>query len=452
MMVHDRSLGYAGSMRFQLPRRATAPFCPSEVRGSVAVPPGLPLWRKALRSAGPGLLVAVGYMDPGNWATDIEAGSRFGYDLLFVVILCGLAAMLLQALAMRLGIVAQRDLARMARDRYSPAAVRFLWILAEIAIVATDIAEVLGSALAFNLLLGVPLWIGVLLTGLDTVIVLSLKGNGFRQIEAIILGLALTIGLCFAVQLVIVGPSMAGILHGAVPKLAILSDPRALYLAVGILGATVMPHNLYLHSSIVQTRATEPGDAGRRSALRFATADIVVALLLATLVNGAILTLAAATFHADGHADVAGIEDAYRLLEPITGAAAAAVLFAVALFASGQSATFTGTIAGQVILEGFLDLKIPCWQRRVITRGLALVPALAGVLLMGEHAVGRLLVFTQVVLSLQLPFAIYPLIRFTSDRTIMGGHANGVVVRLVAWGLFALIVAANLWLIARWFG
>ncbi len=438
-------------MRFalpNLPKVATAPFCPSEVRGSVTVAPGLPPLAKMLRFAGPGLLIAVGYVDPGNWATDIEAGSRYGYDLLFVILLTSLAAMLLQWLAMRLGIVAERDLARLARERYSWTASRFLWLLAEIAIIATDVAEVLGGALAFNLLLGVPLWAGILLTGLDTLIVLGLKGGGFREVEAIIAGLMATIAACFLAQLVIAGPSAAGILHGLVPRPFVLADRHALYLAVGILGATVMPHNLYLHSSIVQTRAA-PGTKGKRDALRFSTIDIVAALLLAALLNGAILVLSAATFHASGLTGVAEIEDAYRLLAPITGASAAALLFGIALLASGQSATFTGTIAGQVILEGFLDLKIPCWQRRVITRGLAILPALVGVLILGDHAVGRLLVLTQVVLALQLPFALYPLIRFTSDRGIMGEFASGVATRVAAWAIFALIVAANLWLIAQ---
>jgi manganese transport protein len=436
-------------MSVQPPRLATAPFCPSEVRGSVAIAKSLPLWRKLLRATGPGLLVAVGYMDPGNWATDIAAGSRFGYALLFVVLLTSVAAILLQSLAMRLGVVAGEDLARMARIEYHPAANIALWLLAEIAIVATDVAEVLGSALAFNLLLGVPLWAGVLLTGFDTIIVLGLKGNGFRQVEAIVLGLVLTIAACFVAQLVIAGPSLSGILHGMVPKLSIFADHQAIYLAVGILGATVMPHNLYLHSSVVQTRVTSREPAAIRQSLRFAMVDIVVALLLATLVNGAILTLAAATFHAHGYGNVAEIEDAYRLLAPITGAAAAAVLFGIALLASGQSATLTGTIAGQVILEGFLELRIPSWLRRVITRGLALVPALIGVLWLGDHAVGKLLVLTQVVLSLQLPFAIYPLIRFTSNRRIMGVHANNVAVRTAAWMVFAGIVSANLWLIVQ---
>ncbi|WP_206245397.1 Nramp family divalent metal transporter [Novosphingobium terrae] len=437
-------------MSFSLPRTATAPFCPTETQGTVPVPGGLPWWRKALVSAGPGLLVAVGYMDPGNWATDIEAGSRLGYGLLFVVLLCGLGAMLLQWLSMRLGIVGRRDLAQMAREHYNRPVCLALWLMAELAIIATDIAEVLGSALAFNLLLGVPLWVGVLLTALDMLIVLGLKGHGFRQLEAIVLGLITTIAACFAVELVMVQPSAAAILHGAVPRLSVLHQPHALYLAIGILGATVMPHNLYLHSSVVQTRQSRSDAASMREGLRFATLDIVIALLLATLVNGAILILAAASFHAHGFAQVAEIEDAYHLLEPITGASGAALLFGIALFASGQSATFTGTVAGQVVLEGFLKLTIPCWQRRVITRVLAIIPALIGLLWLGEHAVGRLLVLTQVVLSLQLPFAIYPLIRFTSDRAIMGVFANGWAVKAAAWALFALIAMANLWFVMEW--
>lgn len=433
----------------KLPRVATAPFCPSEVAGSVAVPADQPLWRQLLRSAGPGLLVAVGYMDPGNWATDIEAGSRYGYDLLFVVWLCGISAILLQCLAMRLGLAARADLAQMARRQYAPWICHLLWVLAELAIVATDIAEVLGSALAFNLLLGVPLWAGVLLTGLDTVIVLGLKGHGFRQLEAIVLGLISTIALCFLVQLLMFPPDLAGILHGSVPRLSRLEDRNALYLAIGILGATVMPHNLYLHSSVVQTRAASSASGATRKAIRFATIDIIAALILATAVNAAILIVSASAFNANGLSGVTEIDQAYHLLAPVTGAAGAALLFGIALFASGQSATFTGTVAGQVILEGFLNLKIPCWQRRVITRGLALGPALIGVLWLGDGAVGRLLVLTQVVLSLQLPFALYPLIRFTSDPGIMGEFASGLTVRIAAWAMFVLIVVANVWLAAN---
>ncbi|WP_179506013.1 MULTISPECIES: Nramp family divalent metal transporter [unclassified Sphingomonas] len=434
--------------RFSLPTTATAPFCPSEVRGTVAVAANGPWWKVAWQAAGPGLLVAVGYMDPGNWATDIAAGSQFGHGLLFVVLACGLAAIVLQSLAMRVGLASGQDLAQLARAHYSPAACRVLWLLAELAIVATDIAEVLGAALALHLLLHVPLWAGVLLTGLDTLIVLGLKGHGFRQLEAIVLGLIATITLCFGVQLMIVGVDGAAVAAGAVPDLARLAQPGALVLAIGILGATVMPHNLYLHSSVVLTRLGDRSPAGTRRALRLGSADTVVSLLLATLVNVAILVLAAEAFHGHGHRDVASIEDAWRLLAPITGAGLAPLLFGLALLAAGQSATFTGTVAGQVVLEGFLNLKIPCWQRRVLTRALAIVPALAGVLWLGQGAVGQLLVATQVVLSLQLPFAIWPLLRFAGNRTVMGPFVAPLPMLAVGWLLFVLILVANLALIA----
>jgi manganese transport protein len=429
-----------------LPKTATAPFCPSEVRGSVAVPARLPSWRRILRFAGPGLLISVGYMDPGNWATDIEAGSRFGTALLFVVVLSSLSGILLQTLSARLGLVTGRDLARLCRDQYRPAPAILLWLLAELAIIACDVAEVLGSALAFKLLFGLPLWIGVLATGLDTLLVLGLKGHGFRQLEAIVLGLIATIAICFAVELLTLGPDPAAVARGLVPSLSLLSDPQALYLAVGIVGATVMPHNLYLHSSIVQTRVPARGEPAMRQAIGLATLDTASALALAMLVNGAILVVAATAFHAPGQAPVTEIDEAYRLLQPIAGPAAA-ILFGIALFASGQSSTFTGTIAGQTILEGFLDLKIPCWQRRVITRTLALVPALAGVLWMGDGSVGGLLVLSQVVLTAQLPFALWPLIRFTSDRRLMGRFASGPVLRATAWAIFATVTAANAWLV-----
>lgn len=387
-------------------------------------------------------------MDPGNWATDIAAGSQFGHGLLFVVLACGLAAIVLQSLAMRVGLASGQDLAQLARRHYSPAACRVLWLLAELAIIATDIAEVLGAALALHLLLHVPLWLGVLLTGLDTLIVLGLKGHGFRQLEAIVLGLIATITLCFGVQLAIVGVDGAALAAGAVPDLARLAQPGALVLAIGILGATVMPHNLYLHSSVVQTRLGDRSEQGTRRALRLAGADTVVSLLLATLVNVAILVLAAEAFHGHGHRDVGSIEDAWRLLAPITGAGLAPLLFGVALLAAGQSATFTGTVAGQVVLEGFLDLKIPCWQRRILTRALAIVPALAGVLWLGQGAVGQLLVATQVVLSLQLPFAVWPLLRFAGNRQVMGRFAASKAMLAIGWLLFALILAANLALVA----
>ncbi|HZZ30918.1 MAG TPA: Nramp family divalent metal transporter [Phenylobacterium sp.] len=436
---------------FNLPTTATAPFCPSEVQGTVPAPIGLPPLKLFLRFLGPGLLISVGYMDPGNWATDIQAGSQFGYALLSVVALSGLAAIVLQVLSLRLGLVTGRDLAQLCRDRYPPWAARSLWLLAEGAIVACDVAEVLGSALAFKLLFKTPLAFGVLLTGLDTLFVLGLKGQGFRQLEAIVLGLIATIAVCFGLELAFAHPDWAAAGRGLIPTPDIFARHDMLYVAVGILGATVMPHNLYLHASIVQTRKSPDGPRGLPRALKLATADTVLSLSLAMLINAAILILAGAAFHAVA-GGVDDIDQAYRLLAPLTGVGVAGLLFGVALFASGQSSTFTGTIAGQVILEGFLNLRIPCWQRRAITRGLAIVPALAGVLWLGEHAVGRMLVFTQVVLSAQLPFAIYPLIRFTDHRDVMGRFVNPPWLSVPAWGLFGVITAANLWLLVQSFG
>lgn len=433
---------------FRLPTTATAPFCPSEVQGSVHVAPGTPFWRKLLLFAGPGLLVSVGYMDPGNWATDIEAGSRYGYGLLFVVALSSLAAMVLQCLSVKLGLVTGKDLARNCREQLSKRSALSLWGLAELAIIATDLAEVLGSALAFHLLLGCSLLTGVGLTALDTFIVLGLQGKGFRRVEAIVLGLISTIGACYAVELWLIGPDWSAAASGLWPSLELMSKPEPWYLAIGILGATVMPHNLYLHSSIVLTRETARTPAGLRSALRWASTDTIVSLSLAFIVNAAILILAASAFHATGQT-VTEIDTAYRLLEPIVGTTFASVAFGIALLAAGQSSTFTGTIAGQVMMEGFLELKFPCYIRRLITRGLALVPALVGVWWLGEHATGRLLVLSQVVLSLQLPFAIYPLLRFTNNRELMGAHANGLSLRAVGWLLFGAISAANLWLVIQ---
>ncbi len=398
--------------------------------------------------AGPGLLVSVGYMDPGNWATDIEAGSKYGYALLWVVLLSSLAAILLQTLSLRLGLVARKDLARACRERYRPGVNRFLWLMAEFAIIACDVAEVLGSALALHLLLGVSLLWGIAITAFDTLIVLGLQGKGFRRVEAIVLGLVVTIGACFAVELAMVGLDWNAVLHGFIPHGAALRDPDMLLLTIGILGATVMPHNLYLHSSIVQTRHVALDEPSTKDAIRLSTLDTVVSLLLALLVNAAILTLAAAAFHATGHRSVTDIQDAYHLLDPLVGGSLASLIFGVALLASGQSSTFTGTIAGQILMEGFLDLKIPCWQRRAITRALALVPAFGGVLWLGEGGVGKLLVASQVVLSFQLPFAIWPLIRLTSDRTLMGIHANGLWLKCSAWATFLVISAANLWLLS----
>jgi len=401
-------------------------------------------WAGAARFAGPGLLVSVGYMDPGNWATDIEAGSRYGYALLFVVALSSLAALYLQTRAARLGLVSGRDLAQLCRERYSRPATLALWAGAEVAIVACDIAEVLGAALALKLLLHLPLWAGVLLTGLDTLIVLALQGRGMRRLEAAVLGLVATVAAAFVVELALFPPDWGAAARGLLPTGLVVQDRHALYLAIGIVGATVMPHNLYLHSALVR-RAS--GEVERRAALKWTTIDVGAALAIAMLVNAAILLLAASAFR---HATppVTEIDQAYRLLTPLTGTGAAALLFGIALLASGQSSTITGTLAGQVILEGFLGMKLPLWQRRAITRALAILPALAGVLWLGDDSVGRLLVLTQVALSLQLPFAIWPMLRFTGDAKLMGEHADGGAARFVGWVLFSAITAANLWLLA----
>lgn len=432
-----------------LPDKATAPFCPSEVRGTIEVPQGVPFWRRLLAFAGPGLIVAVGYMDPGNWATDIEAGSRYGYALLWVVVAASLAAMLLQMLSMRVGVATGLDLAQLCRRHYGRGTNVVLWLLAELAIVACDLAEVLGSALAFHLLFGVSLLTGVVLTAVDTLLIIGFKGQGFRKLEATVLALVATVSVCFLFELIFARPHWPELLRGLSP-LATPHEREALYLAIGILGATVMPHNLYLHSSIVQTRVVGADEASRRAAIGLLRVDTLVSLLLAMLVNVAILTLAASAFHDTGRDTVASIEDAHRLLTPILGSTLAALLFGIALLASGQSSTFTGTIAGQIVMEGFLDLKMPCWRRQVITRALALVPAGIGVAWLGEGSVGRILVFSQVVLSLQLPFALVPLVRFTDRRDIMGPFANARWVSAVAWMLVALITAANVWLVWQW--
>jgi manganese transport protein len=427
------------------PTLATAPFCPAEVQGEIKLPRVGTFWRKISAAAGPGLLVAIGYMDPGNWATDIEAGSRLGTGLLFVVIGSGLAAILFQTLAARLG-VAGYDLAEACRARYSKPVRTGLWLLAELAIIATDVAEVLGAALALKLLFGLPLAWGVVLTTFDLFLVLGLKGAGFRKVEAIILGLIAIIGASLLINLVVAPPALADIGAGLIPSFAALEQPHALYLALGIVGATIMPHNLYLHSSVVQTRKIEPG--GERAALALNTFDTVVALAIAMAVNGAILLLAASAFHANGSTGVASIEEAHNLLAPATGVALSGAIFAVGLLASGLSATFTGTIAGQVILEGFLDIRIPCWQRRVISRGLAVIPALIGILWLGDAGVGPLLVLSQVVLAAQLPFALYPLIRVTASRRTMGTLAAPYWLVAVAGALFLVLTAADVWLVA----
>ncbi|AJX80041.1 Nramp family divalent metal transporter [Burkholderia pseudomallei] len=435
-----------------LPTVPTAPFCPAEVKGSIAIDAGVSRLTKLRRFAGPGLLVAIGYMDPGNWATDIQAGSQFGYALLWVVVFSSVAAIFLQTLAVRLGLVAGRDLAQASYDRYGPFGRIVQWITAEVSIIACDIAEVLGCALAFKLLLGVPLAWGIVLTALDTMIVLGLQGKGFRQVEAIVFGLIGTMAFCFVAQVAMVPPDWRAVLHGLAPSVPGHDRKDAIVLALGIVGATIMPHNLYLHSSVVQTRRVVggAGDAIKET-LAMVRIDTWISLVVAMLVNAAILVLAGAAFHATGQTGVADIEQAYRLITPIVGGAAA-WLFGIALLASGQSSTLTGTIAGQVIMDGFLHMKMPCYQRRLITRGLALAPALAGVLWLGDGALGQLLVWSQVLLSLQLPFAMWPLIRSVGDRSIMREYAIGRGTKVVAWTLFVLISITNLVLVTGFVG
>jgi manganese transport protein len=397
---------------------------------------------------GPGLLIAVGYMDPGNWATGIAAGAQFGYSLLFMVVLSSLAAMLLQTLALRLGVVTGNDLAQTSRLRYSRQATLAHWAMAEIAIITTDIAEVLGAAVAFKLLFNLPLSVGIVLTGITTLVILGVKGAANGRVQKIVLALVAIIVLCFAMELALITLDTTDVLQGFIPSLDTLAEPGGLFIAVGIIGATVMPHNLYLHSSLARSPGRLNDAVQIRQFLRRGSNDTIRALSIAAAVQVAILLVAAAVFHDSGHTEIGGIEQAHQLLAPLTGVALSAVLFALALLASGQSATLTGTLAGQVVLEGFLQLKVSLWKQRVVTRLLAIVPALGAILWLGDRAVGDLLVFSQVVLSIQLPFAVYPLIRFTRDKTLMGDFAISRPVAVMAWLIFLLISAANLWLVA----
>jgi manganese transport protein len=423
-----------------------------DVHGTVSIPAGAGFWRKMFAFAGPGYLVAVGYMDPGNWATDIAGGARFGYALLTMVLMSNVMAILLQTLAARLGVASGRDLAQACRDRYSRPAAIGLWILAEIAIAATDLAEVIGSAIALNLLFGLPLSLGVVLTSLDVLIVLYLQQHHFRYVEALVVLLIAGIAGCFAIELFLTRPDLARIAGGLLPTADLFRNRDMIYIAVGILGATVMPHNLYLHSSIVQTRKYVDTQAGRGEAIQFATIDTVVALMLALFINGAILIVAAATFHGTSYEHIADISDAYRLLTPLLGTALASTVFALALLFSGQNATLTGTLAGQIVMEGFLDLRVRPWLRRLGTRLLAIIPALITIVLYGERGSGRLLVLSQVILSLQLPFAVFPLISLTSDRRIMGRFANPWWLKAIAWPMAGLIAVLNGWLLWQLLG
>ncbi|MDB6123479.1 MAG: Mn2+/Fe2+ transporter, family [Pedosphaera sp.] len=414
-----------------------------EVHRTIAVPKHFGFWRKMLAFSGPGYLVAVGYMDPGNWATDLAGGSKFGYSLLSVILLSNLMAILLQSLCARLGIVTGRDLAQACRDHYSKPTVIILWVMCEIAICACDLAEVIGSAIALNLLFKIPLVWGVCITALDVLAVMYLQNKGFRYIEALVVVLILTIGGCFLAEIIFSRPDITAVLGGFVPKFEIIKNKEMLYIAIGILGATVMPHNLYLHSSIVQTRKYEQNAEGKTEAIKFAVLDSSLALMFALFINAAILIVSAAAFHSNGQKEVAEIQDAYKLLTPTLGITLASTVFAVALLASGQNSTLTGTLAGQIVMEGFLNIRLRPWVRRLLTRLIAIIPAVIATAVYGESGTAKLLVFSQVVLSLQLSFAVIPLIIFTSDRKKMGKFVNPLWVNILAWTTAAIIVSLN---------
>jgi len=404
-----------------------------------------------LAFAGPGYLVAVGYMDPGNWATSLGGGSRFGYTLLSVILLSNIMAMFLQALSAKLGIVTGRDLAQACRDHFSKPVSVGLWLLCEVAIAACDLAEVLGSAIALQLLFGIPLFWGVLITAGDVLIILALQSRGFRFVEALVIALIATIGGCFAYEIFFARPLWLDAARGWVPTLEIIRNPAMLYIAIGILGATVMPHNLYLHSAIVQTRAFGRDEENKREAVKYAVIDSTIALFFALFINAAILVLGAAAFHTRGMAHVAELDQAYQLLTPVLGASFASILFAVALLCSGQNSTLTGTLAGQIVMEGFLNFRLPPWLRRLITRLIAIVPAAIVVGVMGEHQATNLLILSQVILSMQLPFAVIPLVMFTSNKAKMGAFVNRPATVVIAWVMAFTILALNIELLRQVF-
>ncbi len=418
-----------------------------EVHKSIPVPSHYSFFRKLMAFAGPGFLVAVGYMDPGNWATDLAGGAQFGYTLLSVILISNFFAMLLQHLALKLGIVTGRDLAQICRENFSRPTAIFLWRMAEIMIIACDLAELLGSAVALYLLFNIPIIFGVVITALDVLIILILQNKGFRYLEAFIIVLIATIALIFGAEILLSAPEIGPLLIGFIPTTQLVFNPDMLYIAIGILGATVMPHNLYLHSAIVQTRNYEESEKGKKEAIKSATIDSTFALTLALFVNAAILIVSAATFHFSGYSEVADIEEAYKLLSPLLGVSFASILFAVALLASGQNSTITGTLAGQIIMEGFINLKIKPWLRRMITRLIAIVPAVFFIGIYGSDSVTDLLIFSQVVLSLQLSFAVFPLLYFTGSKRIMGNFANSTFLSAAAWIIGIIIASLNLWLL-----
>jgi manganese transport protein len=418
-------------------------------KGSVKIPAGASFWRKLFAFMGPGLLVAVGYIDPGNWATDISAGAKYGYQLLFVILFANILAVLFQYLALKLGIASGRDLAQACRDRYPRPVVFFLWALCEIAIIACDLAEVIGSAIALNLLFGMPLIMGVVVTALDVFVILFVQSKGFRYLEALVAGLMFIIGAAFVYEILAAHPGWLGVAAGFIPTPRIMVDPQMLYVAIGIIGATVMPHNLYLHSSIVQTRSFDRDDTGKAMAIKYASIDVITALTIAFFINAAILVLSAAAFHGTGNQNIADINDAYHLLTPILGASMASMVFAIALLASGQSSTLTGTLAGQIVMEGFLDLRIRPWVRRIITRLIAVVPAVCVAIWVGAKGLGQLLILSQVILSFQLAFAVVPLVIFTSDKELMGRFTNSFWIKVAAWAAAVMIIGLNLFLIGQ---
>jgi manganese transport protein len=424
-------------------RRQAGMVSLAEAHRSIVVPVTASFWRKLLAFSGPGFLVAVGYMDPGNWATDLAGGAKFGYALLFVVMLSNFMAILLQHLCIKLGVATGRDLAQACRDHYSIPTVWFLWILCEIAIAACDLAEVVGSAIALQLLFGIPLVWGCGITALDVLAVHYLQQKGFRYIEALVITLIATIATCFTAELIFSKPDLAGIALGFIPGPHIVTNQAMLYVSIGIIGATVMPHNLYLHSSIVQTRRFEQTPEGKREAIKFATIDSSGALMFALFINAAILVLAAAVFHWSGHQNVAEIQDAYKLLSPLLGVSFASILFAVALLASGQNSTLTGTLAGQIVMEGFLNIRITPWLRRLITRGIAIVPAVLVIGIFGEGKTTELLIASQVVLSMQLGFAVWPLLRFTDEKAKMGEFVNRLWLKILGWTTAGIIIVLN---------
>ncbi len=431
------------SWTFSSPKEDARPSLP-EVNSSIAVPSGGVWFRRMLAFMGPGYMVSVGYMDPGNWATDIAGGSQFGYTLLTVILLSNLMAILLQALAARLGIATGRDLAQACRDTYSRPVNFMLWLACEAAIIACDLAEVIGTAIALQLLFGIPLIGGALITAADAFLLLLLMNKGFRYLEAFVIALLIVIAGCFVVQIAAAAPPIAAVLHGFLPSTEVVTNPAMLYIAIGIIGATVMPHNLYLHSSIVQTRNYKRTDEGKRDAIKWATTDSTIALMLALFINASILIIAASVFHANGRTDVAEIGQAYELLSPLLGLGIASTLFAVALLASGLNSTVTATLAGQIVMEGFLRLRIPQWARRLITRGIAIVPVVIVTWIYGEKGTAELLVFSQVILSMQLPFAVIPLVRFVSDKKKMGTFVIPKYVAALAWIVASIIVVLNL--------